>query len=336
MDRHQQPIDTAGTKTAGLAELDGVGSAPDLVVHDAYELTGPVLAARHGIPWVTHGLGPRWPEYLEVVAGEDLEQLWHREGVAPPPRAGLGRFLYLELCPPELRSDDAAAHDPVAEIRPAPVAEPGPVRDPIFKGNRRWRVYATLGTVTTGRPEVFRDMLEAMDGGDWEVLVTVGPSGDVASLGPVPANVELEAYVPQAEVLRQCDAVVCHGGSGTVLASYAQGLPLVLVPQGTDQFGNAPFYAQSGGAIVLQPDHFGPGALRAALEDVLTTPPVSRRRPATASRHLEDAAGRASRAAAGRARLQSLAIRAHVGRPASQPPFAHIRGPRCDGTTASR
>jgi UDP:flavonoid glycosyltransferase YjiC (YdhE family) len=64
---------------------------------------------------------------------------------------------------------------------------------------------------------------------------------------------------------------VCHGGSGTVLAAYSQGLPAVIVPQGTDQFRNAPFYAQSGAAIILQPNEFGPEALRGALEQILTT-----------------------------------------------------------------
>lgn len=261
----------AGRVEPTLAELDTVGLEPDVVVHDAYELMEPVLGARHGAPWVTHGLGPRWPENLEVAAGEHLDHVWHRKGLASPPRAGLGRFLYLEPCPPELRSDDATTTDPIGAIRPVALAEHSFFRGPVFKGTKTWRVYATLGTVTNSRPEVFRGMLDAFDRGEYEVLLTVGPSIDVESLGSIPANVDLKPYVPQADVLRHCDAVVCHGGSGTVLAAYSQGLPVVLVPQGTDQFRNAPFYAQSGAAIVLQPDQFGADALRDALEKVLTT-----------------------------------------------------------------
>lgn len=261
----------AGRVESTFAQLDQVGLNPDVVVHDAYELTGPLLAARHGAPWVTHGLGPRWPVYLEATAAADVDHLWAREGLTPPPRAGLGRFLYLEPCPPALRSDDAATSDPIGEVRPVPVDEHSPLEGPVFKGAKRWRVYATLGTVTTSRPAVFRGMLDAFDGGDYEVLLTVGPSVDVESLGSIPANVDLKPYVPQADVLKHCDAVVCHGGSGTVLAAYSQGLPVVLLPQGTDQFRNAPFYAQSGAAIVLQPNQFGAVALRDALEQILTT-----------------------------------------------------------------
>jgi UDP:flavonoid glycosyltransferase YjiC (YdhE family) len=273
---HVEPWRVAAAIFAGrvgptLAQLEDVRFKPDVVVHDAYELTGPVLAARHGAPWVTHGLGPRWPECSEVAAAEDLHHVWAGEGFVPPPRAGLGRFLYLEPCPSELRSDDSVTSDPIGEIRPVPVAEHSSFRGPFFKDTKRWRVYATLGTVTNSRPEVFRGMLDAFDRGDYEVLLTVGSSVDVESLGSIPANVDLKTYVPQADVLGRCDAVVCHGGSGTVLAAYSQGLPVVIVPQGTDQFRNAPFYAQSGAAIILQPNEFGPETLRGALEQILTT-----------------------------------------------------------------
>ena len=127
------------------------------------------------------------------------------------------------------------------------------------------------GTVTTNRPDVFRAMLDAFDGQDYEVLLTVGPSANVAALGAVPANVRLESYVPQAGVLSRCDAVVCHGGSGTVLAAYGHGLPLVIAPQGTDQFRNAPFYSRSGAAVVLQPAELDAVTLRAAVAEVLGT-----------------------------------------------------------------
>ena len=41
--------------------------------------------------------------------------------------------------------------------------------------------------------------------------------------------------MPLAAVLPSCDAVVSHGGSGTVLATLAHGLPTVILPLGADQ-----------------------------------------------------------------------------------------------------
>ena len=64
-------------------------------------------------------------------------------------------------------------------------------------------------------------------------------TGSPAMLGAVPDHVRVESFIPQAEVLPGCGAVVCHGGSGTILAALAHGLPVVCIPQGADQFANA-------------------------------------------------------------------------------------------------
>ena len=40
----------------------------------------------------------------------------------------------------------------------------------------------------------------------------------------------IRSYIPQHEFLPWCDAVVAHGGSGTVLGALAHGLPLLVVP----------------------------------------------------------------------------------------------------------
>jgi UDP:flavonoid glycosyltransferase YjiC (YdhE family) len=64
--------------------------------------------------------------------------------------------------------------------------------------------------------------------------------------------------------------VVSHGGSGTVLATLALGLPQVCMPQGADQFLNAAAVASAGVGISLMP---GEGdAARDAIVRVLDDP----------------------------------------------------------------
>ncbi len=46
---------------------------------------------------------------------------------------------------------------------------------------------------------------------------------DAGELGATPANVTVEAWVRQAEALRYTTALVCHGGSGTMLGGLAVG-----------------------------------------------------------------------------------------------------------------
>ena len=75
--------------------------------------------------------------------------------------------------------------------------------------------------------------------------------------------------MPLSAVLPRCDAVLCHAGTGTTLAALAAGLPLVLVPQGADQFDNARACQRAGAARVLLPDQVTPAAVGEAVSTVL-------------------------------------------------------------------
>ncbi len=77
-----------------------------------------------------------------------------------------------------------------------------------------------------------------------------------------------------------CDAVVTHGGYGTVSASLSAGLPLVFIPISADQPGNAERCAALGVGRIVGPDERTPAAIRAATRAVLEDP--SHRRAARA------------------------------------------------------
>ena len=79
----------------------------------------------------------------------------------------------------------------------------------------------------------------------------------------------VERWLPLAPLLPRCHAVVCHAGSGTTLAALTSGLPLVLVPQGADQFVNAAACEKAGVARVIGPDGMSSAAVRDAVVGVL-------------------------------------------------------------------
>lgn len=99
--------------------------------------------------------------------------------------------------------------------------------------------------------------------------MTVGRDVDPAELGPQPANVRVERWVPQHELLPQCSLVVSHGGSGSVLGALAHGLPMVLLPLGADQPLNAERCATLGVARVLDAVSVTPAQVREAANAVL-------------------------------------------------------------------
>ena len=110
------------------------------------------------------------------------------------------------------------------------------------------------------------------------VLLTVGRAGDPARLDPIPQSVHVERWVPQAQILAACDAVVCHGGSGTTYGALRAGVPLVVCPLFADNARNGEAVERSGaGLVVSSPSEHqaspapspSPTILRAAIERVL-------------------------------------------------------------------
>jgi MGT family glycosyltransferase len=129
-------------------------------------------------------------------------------------------------------------------------------------------VYLTLGTVAYGATQVLRGAIAALSKLPVDVLVAAGP-GDPAALGPVPGNVRVAGFVPQAQVLAHAGLVVHHGGTGTVLGTLAAGLPQLILPQGADQFANAETLSALGAAKALVGDEIRMPAIEAAARELL-------------------------------------------------------------------
>jgi UDP:flavonoid glycosyltransferase YjiC (YdhE family) len=70
----------------------------------------------------------------------------------------------------------------------------------------------------------------------------------------------------------RCDVVLTHGGSGTVMAALAHGLPLVVVPISADQPENASRCAALGVGSVVAPRDLTPETVRDAVRTVLADP----------------------------------------------------------------
>ena len=112
-------------------------------------------------------------------------------------------------------------------------------------------------------------MIEAVRDEDIALIVTVGRHNDPASLGPQPDNVLVHQYIPQGVLLPRCDAVITHGGSGTTLGALAFGVPLLVLPQGADQYSNAERIVAAGAGLQLLKDELSVDAVRDSVRTVL-------------------------------------------------------------------
>ena len=256
---------------AKLAALHAAATAwrPELVIHESADLAAPIVATALGLPTVNHGFGQLIPAAGLTLAAEETAGLWALLGLDPEPLCGVYRGTYVDPCPPSFQNGSVPDGTPVERIRPLFPPAPGETAPAwLDELPRRRTVYVTLGTIHN-ELAVFRVLLDALDGLDANVVVTVGRGNDADGLGPVPANAVVERYVAQSFVLPRASVVVAHGGSGSLLAALAEGLPTLLVPQGADQFGNAARCVELGAGLALLPDEMTPGAVRRAVESLL-------------------------------------------------------------------
>jgi UDP:flavonoid glycosyltransferase YjiC (YdhE family) len=242
--------------------------APDVVVHEVAEFATPLVATVVGIPYVEHSFGPAVQNDVIRAAGEATAPAWSSHGLAPHPLGGFYRYLYLDVCPPSLQVPDVVTGR-VQGIRTVET-QPATKRLPWLDALRgRPIVYVTLGTVYNRNLDVFEALLAGLRDEALNVVVTVGKQNDPAGLGPQPPNVHVHQYIPQELLLPHCAAVMTHGGAGSTLGALAFGLPLLIVPQGADQFYNADRVVAAGAGVKLMPEQLTPDSARNAVRMLL-------------------------------------------------------------------
>jgi UDP:flavonoid glycosyltransferase YjiC (YdhE family) len=134
-------------------------------------------------------------------------------------------------------------------------------------------VYLTLGTVFNAESgDLLQRALEGVREVGLPVVVTTGRQIDPAELGRQPPHVRVQRWIPQAELLPWCRAVVSQGGSGIVTGTLAHGLASVLLPVGADQPHTAALVAELGAGVALDPLSATPEDIAAAVHRVLDEP----------------------------------------------------------------
>ncbi|MER5866089.1 glycosyltransferase [Kitasatospora sp. NPDC002040] len=212
----------------------------DLLVHDSCLASAQLVAAKLKIPAALQNFG--FTSGLEMAArlAGHFTDVYEAYGVAAPAESTA------------LNSGPAVLDGGLAGLRTRhrPYNGGGLVPAGLLRRGDRPRVAVTLGTVVTqvDGVQAIAPLIEAAASVDAEFLLAVG-GADLSQLPPLPANVRTLPWVPLAELLRVCDAVVHHGGAGSTLTGLQAGVPQLLLPQGADNFIIAATMTATGAAL---------------------------------------------------------------------------------------
>jgi UDP:flavonoid glycosyltransferase YjiC (YdhE family) len=241
---------------------------PDMIVRETCEFASVLVAETVGVPDVHVAC------FLAVLGDTDWDlyepigRLRREFGLAPL-RRDRSAEPYLTLAPRSLEHPGFPQVLGTRRFR-APVTRPRPLPD-WWNGSQQPLVYVSFGSSAAGNgffPDVYRGAVDALADLPVRVLLTVGTEVDPADLGPVPANVHVEPWVPQGAVMSHAAVMVGHGGSGSTLAAMAAGMPLAVVPLFADQPDNAQRVAELGAGLRLD----GVSGLGEAVSELLAVP----------------------------------------------------------------
>ncbi|MDH6132311.1 UDP:flavonoid glycosyltransferase YjiC (YdhE family) [Kitasatospora sp. MAA4] len=212
----------------------------DVLVYDSFQPAAPLVAAKLGIPSVVHNFGVASGHAMIARLARNFTEAYETYQVEGPARP-----IALDVLPASLGGDGDGWR-----VRYVPYNGGGAVPSDLRHRGERPRIAVTLGTVLTQVDGVnaIVQLAEAAAGVDADFLLAVGGT-DLSPLGELPPNVKPLPWVPLAELLRVSDALVHHGGSGTMMTAVVAGVPQLILPQGADHFGNADAAVKSGFAL---------------------------------------------------------------------------------------
>ncbi len=264
---------------------DAAQLKPDLIVSDSACFWGKLAAVKFGLPMVcsttTFAFNQYSSRYMKYSAAEMADMIFGmpRLNRAMRKLRPLGYKVKSALDIVRNKEDDdtivytTARFQPCADsFNPAHYRFVGPSVRPTQPQEKQGRplVYVSLGTVINDRPDFYRHCIEGLKDADVELLISCGKAFDESLLEPLPANVRVENYVNQMEVLSRASLFLTHCGMNSASEGLYMGVPELLFPLTGEQQAVARRVSEMGaGRFLAKEESETPAGIRAAVLEAL-------------------------------------------------------------------
>ncbi|MEH6308630.1 glycosyltransferase [Olivibacter sp. CPCC 100613] len=223
---------------------------PDVIVSDCITFVGGICAYQHGIPYVTTTPVP--PDLGANAINSPKIWAW-QQNLMFNLQKELG-VTHSELIFHSQKLNLVFTSQHFAAIaNPEPHMQfVGPVEGRPNVVNFDWnrlekskgpKVFVSLGTLLEDiRKEFFLKVIEAFKDEPLTIVAATKPE----IIENWPENFIVQGFVPQTEVMKKMDMVICHGGFNTVNDAILNELPLLITPIAYDHFHTADLVEKAG------------------------------------------------------------------------------------------
>lgn len=239
---------------------------PDCIVADSMAVWGKAVAMKLGIPFVSSTTTFAFNQHSAKIMKQSIWELFKMVFSMPKITKQIKRLQnkgypvknILDI----LQNDDnthtivytSPEFQPCSETFSDKYAFVGPSIRPATNKVEKKRdklIYISMGTVNNNMMALYKRCLAALADTDYQVIMSVGNLVSIEEFGVLPENISVFTHVDQIAVLQQADVFVSHCGMNSVSESFYFGVPLVMLPQTTEQRGVAERVLQLGAGIKL-------------------------------------------------------------------------------------
>ena len=237
---------------------------PDCIVADSMALWGKAVALKLGIPFVSSTTTFAFNQHSARIMKQSLKDLF-KMMISMPKTSKQVKRLKDKGYPVnnilDIIGNDDNTHtivytspefQPCSETFSEKYAFVGPsIRPASEKVEKRKDklIYISMGTVNNDMMPFYKACISALRDTDYQVIISVGNLVSIEDFGELPENISVYSHVDQIAVLKKADVFVSHCGMNSVNESLYFEVPLVMLPQTSEQKGVAERVSQLGAGI---------------------------------------------------------------------------------------
>ena len=257
---------------------------PDCIIADSMAVWGKIVALKLGIPFVSSTTTFAFNQYSAKIMKQSPGQIFGmifsmskiNKNIKRLQDKGYPVKSVLDIIQNDNNTDTIVYTSPEFQPCSETFSEKyvfvgpsiRPVENMIEKKSDKL-IYISMGTVINDSTEFYKKCIEALANTKYQVIMSVGNLINIEDLGDVPDNITISRFVDQIAVLSQADVFLTHCGMNSVNESLYYKVPLVMLPQTSEQDGVATRVEQLGAGVRLK--HINAKAIRETIESVLNT-----------------------------------------------------------------